>query len=405
MITLLHRAHLCLASALALTACSIDDVGDDDELVDRGAAVGSALPHATGLSFGDGLDLANGLSMANGLGVGTGLGVGAALTSPTGLSPNVGLMTTDAGQRLVKAIIECALPVTQSVSKADPLNGGTRTFKGRLGLASSWATGKCDVNCQQVVSACLLARANEQGDPIMVDMRGTQSALGTTASGSQYAVQEGAFYGNLFQNPPRAFACKGVDGTFGVFEDRTCGDGVACAIAGIDEHCKEKCVKTSGKTFGACVEGNFTYSQVITTYLDPTPWSDGCPPGCDACDVGVCTFLCTPGEPCAGETLDCPMGWDCEVVCDGAGTCKSTKVDCTGATDCAMTCVDGQACASAIVDCGVGDCDLACDGTESCRNTKLEVTGIGDATMTCLGPSTGEICADLGAGTCSKSGC
>jgi hypothetical protein len=405
MITLLHRAHLCLGFALILPACSIDDATDEDDLVERGVGIGSALPNATGLGFGDGLDLANGVSMANGLTVGTGLSVAHGLATVAGLSPAVGLMQTQAGQRLVKSIVECALPTTQSIQKADPVQGGIRTFKGLLGLAPAWRIGKCDASCQQIVSACLLARANELGEPVKVDMRSPHPALGVTASGSQYAVQEGAFYGNLFQNPPKAHACKGVDGTFGVFEGRTCGDGAACAIEGIEDHCKESCLQTAGKTFGACVEGNFTYSQVITTYLDPTPWSEGCPPGCDACDAGVCAFLCTPDEPCGGEILDCPMGWDCEVVCNGADTCKSTKIDCTGASECAITCVDGQACMSAQVDCGVGDCNLACDGAESCKNTKLKVTGGGDGTMTCAGPSSGELCGDVGSGTCSKIGC
>ncbi|HET6583278.1 MAG TPA: hypothetical protein VFG69_07520, partial [Nannocystaceae bacterium] len=249
------------------------------------------------------------------------------------------------------------------------------------------------------------ARSNAQGDEIMVDLRGPQKPLGVAGSGPEYAVQEGAFYGNLFANPPRAFACKGVDATFGVFEDRTCGDAASCAIQGIEEHCKDKCSKGAGNTFGACLEGTYTYGQVITTYLDPTPWTNGCPPGCDACDVGVCTFICTDDEPCTSELLECPIGWDCEVVCDGADTCKAAKVDCTAATECAMTCLDAHSCMGARLDCGVGDCNLACDSAESCKFTRMRVTGAGDATMTCSGASTGELCADLAGGSCTTIGC
>jgi hypothetical protein len=64
-------------------------------------------------------------------------------------------------------------------------------------LAPGWRDGPCDPACQERVSACVLARVNALGRSIPV-------VLGPPARAA-----EGAFFGNLFSEPPRLFSCGG----------------------------------------------------------------------------------------------------------------------------------------------------------------------------------------------------
>jgi hypothetical protein len=401
--TLLTRLTSC-AFLLALGACAVEDEDtgelDDEEMVERGLKFMNGLKLMNGLKFMNGLQLSDGTSLASGLAVGTGLNPASALTTEAGLSTTTGLFKTAAGQQLLQYVVECALPAGQSITK------GTKTFSGAIGVGAAWKTGACDTTCQQQVSACLLARTNEIGTNVLIDMRSSITQIGTGSSGASYTIQEGAFFGNLFSNPPKAFACKGVDGSFGIFEGRTCANGGSCGMVGIGNYCRNACKPGLGKTYYDCVAGGTTYNKVITTYLDPTPYAAGCPAGCDACYNGTCTFICTPGNPCTTQLMDCPAGWDCEALCSGLDSCKNATLDCGGTDSCALTCVDKNACAGAKLTCVEADCDVYCENAESCNAVAATVTGAGDVVMQCTGGlSSGEMCTDSGAGTCTKTGC
>jgi len=145
----------------------------------------------------------------NGLSVDcTGKTAGVSCTGePNGmLSNSIGLMSSDARIMTAKYLMRCALPSGDSIRIKD-YTGGLVTLSGELGLAPSWKTGSCDSVCQQKISACLMAYTNGDGNHVGIEM----AAPFTLGSSHTYPYQEAVFYGNLFQNNPKAYYCVGKD--------------------------------------------------------------------------------------------------------------------------------------------------------------------------------------------------
>src|SRR4051812_3826522 len=129
----------------------------------------------------------NGLS-ANGFGM-NGLSL-SGLAAPSGLSSTSGLMTTAGGRQVIQYMIKCAYPSGQSFTKQDQY-GTSYTFPGSIGIAAELATGPCDLDCQERISACMLAHVNNSGQHISIWMVGPDPAIGWTSS-PLYPYQEGA---------------------------------------------------------------------------------------------------------------------------------------------------------------------------------------------------------------------
>src|SRR4029079_13148776 len=111
----------------------------------------------------------NGLSMTvlsmNGLSM-NGLSMNG-LASVDGLSNTAGLMTTPGGRDIVKYMVRCALPAGQSLTKQDQ-NGVSYTCPGVIGTAPEAVNGTCDLDCQERLSACMLAHVNNSGAQIAI---------------------------------------------------------------------------------------------------------------------------------------------------------------------------------------------------------------------------------------------
>jgi hypothetical protein len=212
---------LSLGAIVALVGC--DDQMSTDESTGRAPVEsenglsGNGLS-ANGLSL-NGLSL-NGLSLnglsgnglsGNGLS-GNGLsGNGLSLNglSGNGLSGN-GLMTTDGGRQVVQYIAKCALPSGHSLVYHDQYNTNY-TYPGLLGVAPEWETGTCGYDCQERVSACMLAHVNNSGFHIAIWLD-SESAIGWGKS-PNYPYEEGTFFGNLFpsNNKWSGYYCLGPD--------------------------------------------------------------------------------------------------------------------------------------------------------------------------------------------------
>jgi hypothetical protein len=147
----------------------------------------------------------NGLSM-NGLSM-NGLSMnGLALSN--GLSLQNGLMTTDGGRAIVKYMAKCALGPGKNLIKN--VNGVNYTFPGAIGIAPEAEFGPCGIDCQEKISACMLAHVNNSGAHIGIWLVGPDSAVGWGYS-PDFPYQEGAFFGNLIQNPWKGHFCVGKD--------------------------------------------------------------------------------------------------------------------------------------------------------------------------------------------------
>jgi hypothetical protein len=265
-----------LAFAAVLAAClpacdlEVEDLGDEGDESFRGFSLGNGLALGNGLSLSNGLALSNGFSLSNGLALNNGLSLSNGLALSNGLSLSNGFMTTSAGRDLVKYMVECALPA------GDTLVKGTYTFNGLVGLAPEWKNGACGTDCQEWVSACLLARTNEKGLHVQIDMRAEHTSIGMSPTAG-YSAQEGAFYGNLFSNPPVAYTCMGDDWIDANLQNRTCTDGAGCAMKNEVGWCDTACTTVSGAfptcgtTMSTLLPGYKEYHNVITTYV-PSYW-------------------------------------------------------------------------------------------------------------------------------------
>src|SRR4029077_1947737 len=124
------------------------------------------------------------------------------LPGANGLSETSGLITTDAGRKVISYLIRCALPSGHSITKAG------YTFQGDIGLCPQWEYGPIqyvsgvhndmngDRTCQNLVSACLMAHINTAGVHVPLWMDSESSKVGWGVS-TNYPKQEGTFFGNI----------------------------------------------------------------------------------------------------------------------------------------------------------------------------------------------------------------
>jgi len=117
-------------------------------------------------------------------------------------------MTTSDGRATVTYLARCALASNDSLVKQDQY-GAWYTFPGALGLAPQWKNNACDSNCQEIMSACMMAHVNTTGRHINLYLD-SPVVLGLGRL-NNYPLQEGAFFGNIFVTPPKPYYCNGFD--------------------------------------------------------------------------------------------------------------------------------------------------------------------------------------------------
>jgi hypothetical protein len=122
------------------------------------------------------------------------------------------------------------------------------TFPGALGLGSTWLNGQCDANCQQRVSACLIAMANRDGKHVAIELVSAASSLsmiGATGDDVTYPNQEGVAFGNLFPSPPQMYTCAGTGGDRAAEVKRFClNDPASCGLFTSAGSCATACTQT-----------------------------------------------------------------------------------------------------------------------------------------------------------------
>jgi len=181
-------------------------------------------------------------------------------------------------------IIRCALPVGHTITMKD-LAGKAIPFTGQLGMAPEWETGSCNVDCQEKVSACVLAHVNTSGQHIALMLDGTDAALGWGRN-TAYPYQEGSFFGNIFtttlvnQKMP-AFFCNGTDFDSGVVPGRlgaTQSGAPYINPQGPTGLCVTSCSQGGGANnndgYTVCrIPGGPQYTHIVTVYRDFDPAS------------------------------------------------------------------------------------------------------------------------------------
>jgi hypothetical protein len=101
------------------------------------------------------------------------------------LEANIGsigtLLDTADGRELFSFVVSCALEEDVTLVVHHPTLGDL-TFLGEIGLAPSWETRPLSGSDQRWISACLLARVNNNDVTVQVSLRGPDDALDTTAT-------------------------------------------------------------------------------------------------------------------------------------------------------------------------------------------------------------------------------
>ena len=207
--------ELAVGVMVILGACTPFDDTEELELYEqelRSAALGGEVLPASAHTYGDGGGRTGGDWIVNGLSSPTVSGVDPAhsLGSSLGLGMNGWLGQGDlAGEDVIRYMVECALDVGDSVTVSDGTN--SFTFDGMLGLAPEWKTQACNQDCQQWVSACLMARTNATGAEVQLFVQGDNPALGFGAAPS-FPNYEATYFGNVFEDPAPMHACVGTVG-------------------------------------------------------------------------------------------------------------------------------------------------------------------------------------------------
>lgn len=272
-IVISKAAVLAWFAMTAMAGCVVEDGQIEGAIASSEDALrtGNGLNVKNGLRFENGLRLANGELLSHGLGMDHGLSINHGLATEQGLSSTTGYLTSEAGQEFIQYLVECTLPLGRSITKSDPLHGGTITFDGYVGLAPQWETAACDQACQEWVSACLLARSNALGRSISIEMVASHPAIGTRRTQPFiYLFEEAAFHGNLFQNPPEAHACLGSGGVLSALQTRLCGllPWATCGFDSLLDTCflLNECTGREGDAYVGCRDHAGTPEHTITTY-------------------------------------------------------------------------------------------------------------------------------------------
>jgi len=222
---------LMLAGGCALDVGDMDDLPHAEEQTDatpKSLSLENGLRSINGLSSSNGLRSVNGLSVSNGLRVSNGLvsinglatknasstvngrsvncaGTTRCTGAPDGLlSARRGLLKDAEGVNLAGYLIRCALPADRTIT-VKTWDGQRVSMSGELGLAPEWETGQCETDCQEKVSACLLALVNGSGQHISITLSAAwaNGPLGELPDPS--LLREAVFFGNVFTDPPEAY--------------------------------------------------------------------------------------------------------------------------------------------------------------------------------------------------------
>lgn len=192
----------------------------------------------------------------------------------------------DRSRQLLRYTVSCALAPTDSFSftwtDADDLVH-QESYPGLLGLAVNWRDRAPSSSDQKWVSACLSARVNWHGVSVTISSRASHPVLNNTGAPeiASFDMEEGAFWGDLFVDSPRLYACNyGPNKDYARSQLRDCAAGhlneqvqeESCGMIRIVGDCRDRCdaLHPNGVYRSNCWAWLpwLTTSQVISVFLE-----------------------------------------------------------------------------------------------------------------------------------------
>lgn len=179
--------------------------------------------------------------------------------------------------------VGCALAPNQSITFT--ASGWPQTtYYGAMSVATAWLSRDLTKSEAAWVSSCVISRINLTGTVVQISVRGATGGYATTSQElTDYQIEEGAFWGNVFINRGSLVgnACNGIqqsqNDTYGDLPLRECAEwnGVLgqqltpCGFnyAGL---CTSAC--TTMSPYGGCAfNGGTAAAEVATTFLYGLP--------------------------------------------------------------------------------------------------------------------------------------
>jgi hypothetical protein len=304
------------------------------KVMDDGTVLSSGLNLPSGYALGNGQTLTNGFNLSNGTGGGNPNGInipGGTIAPPSGSDLEKWIdVSPTTRKRALKYLVQAALSTTQSVTLT--YRGTSATYQGVFNHGPGWATGSMTTAEQEKVSASLLARVNQSGAVVAIDLVGPNSSFGTgwntrsSADHTNYPQVEAAFAGNLFLYPSKVFTCGAgpfsdvaatSPHTAQMCDTRMCDGAASCTTSScwsngpngweclgtcngtfkFDTNCYVNCSQSgtypnAGGTdpyFYACSDANnsTTWTHVMTSYIKQYGYDHVCS-GHWECISGLC---------------------------------------------------------------------------------------------------------------------
>ncbi len=215
---------------------------------------------------------------------------------------------------LMRYLVQCAVAAGEVRTFTDVATGISYTWQGNLGLAPDWASGKpATVKEQQVVSACLAAHGNKYGVKLPISVLG-RGSMGvtipyTSSELSTFVVQEGCFFGNLFNNEG-VYAAS--DSSL-LHADESTARG--CALSSVKNDTSQECAPlvrlvdecgkfctpdASKKFYTSCTYNGIAYAPITTRIRQEEIYT---------CGDGICQI----SEKCGTGTMSESCMSDCGV--------------------------------------------------------------------------------------------
>jgi hypothetical protein len=187
------------------------------------------------------------------------------------------MAATADGRATLKYLVGCALPAGTTVV-AD-VAGARYSFPGSMGLAPDWSARALTPAEQRLLSACMLARTNRFGVPVMLSMRSDAPSRPASLEADAderraFPAHEGAFFGNLFAPDQPVYACTASTAPAWIAHLRS--QLRVCTLSAQEEGVPAGYSRCRFRIVGACagkpfVQGGIDYSaEVVHVYL-PAP--------------------------------------------------------------------------------------------------------------------------------------
>lgn len=186
---------------------------------------------------------------------------------------------------LMKYIAKCALSGGTDSTFTDD-NLAVHAWSGEIGIAPAWETGGITAADGRWITSCVASLVNADAVSVVVSQRGQAgSVMDTMAAGEEtvFTTLEGAYFGDMFADPPTLYTCRGTGYTSEVNTGRACSitSGTCSPVMHVgdcDAVCSSETRSVNGTDFpvyyncdpDGVATGVDPFAEVTTIYLDPT---------------------------------------------------------------------------------------------------------------------------------------